>query len=157
MKSLPPALLPVFGTAALALFASGCSRTAAHASAVATPEPPPAATFKVGHGLRLSPTGAAFIGLQTAAVGTRDFAGATGLATIPTDALLRTAKGDFVYVANGGWFLRTPIKVGPAEGPWLPVLEGLYEGDTVVAQGTRALWLAEIQAVNGGVGCADGH
>jgi hypothetical protein len=143
--------------AALATFATGCSRTAAHSPLVAAPEPTPAAIFKAGRGLQLSPTGAAFIGLKTDAVTARDFGAARGVAAIPADALLRTAKGDFVFVANGGWFLRSPVKVGAREGAWLGVPEGLYEGDTVVVQGVRALWLAEIQAVNGGVGCADGH
>jgi hypothetical protein len=134
---------------------AGCGRSSAHA--VAAPEPAPAATFKSGRGLQLSPAAVAFIGLQSAEVGARDFGALKGAAAVPVDALLRTAKGDFVWVGNGGWFLRTPVKLGPAEGGWVAVAEGLYEGDTVVIAGARALWLAEIQAVNGGVGCADGH
>lgn len=156
---MPSKNFPFFFAAALALaaLATGCSRTAAKSPVLAAPEPPPAVSYKVGHGLQLSPAGAAFIGLQTDAVGARDFGAAKGLAAIPASALLRTAKGDFVFVANGGWLLRTPVKAGPTDGAWIAVHEGLYEGDTVVTQGVRALWLAEIQAVNGGVGCADGH
>jgi hypothetical protein len=136
-------------------FLSGCGRSAAHA--VAAPEPAPAATFKSGRGLQLSPAAMAFIGLQSAEVGARDFGALKGAAAVPVDALLRTAKGDFVWVENGGWFLRTPVKVAATAGGWVAMAEGLYEGDCVVIQGARALWLAEIQAVNGGVGCADGH
>jgi hypothetical protein len=90
-------------------------------------------------------------------VGLAEFAGAAGAAAIPTDALLRTIKGDFVYVANGDWFLRTPVIPGPTNATHVAIKEGLYEGDRIVARGVRALWLAEIQAVNGGVACADGH
>jgi hypothetical protein len=152
MKSLYLLLL----AGALAL-ASGCHRSAASPTVAAAPEPPPAATFKSGRGLQLSAAAAAFIGLQTADAGTRDLAGVKGALVIPATARLRTAKGDFVFVANGGWFLRTPVTLGETVGDWCVVREGLYEGDAVVAQGARALWLAEIQAVNGGVGCADGH
>lgn len=136
---------------------SGCSRSAATIAVTSAPAPVPAATYKAGRGLQLSPAATAFIGLQTSDVGARDFGVAKGAAAIPADALLRTAKGNFVYVANGGWLLRTPVTVGTAEGAWLPVKDGLYEGDVVVTQGVRALWLAEIQAVNGGVACTDGH
>lgn len=157
MKNPGPKFLAGVAVLALAALVASCSRTAAHSPLVAAPEPTPAAVFKAGRGLQLSPTGAAFIGLKTDAVTARDFGDARGVVAIPADALLRTAKGDFVFVANGGWFLRTPIKVGPELGSWLPVPDGLYEGDTIVTRGARALWLAEIQAVNGGVGCADGH
>jgi hypothetical protein len=89
-------------------------------------------------------------------IATADFA-----TRLPTAAVLRTVKGDFVYVANGPWFLRTPVTLGAADSPSAPnsfaLKEGLYEGDTIVTHGVRALWLAELQATNGGVGCADGH
>ncbi len=120
-------------------------------------EPPPAVVFKAGRGLQLSATSAEFIGLATAEVTTRDLPGARGATAIPNTALLRTVRGDFVFVSNGGWLLRTPVVVGAADSGWSEVKDGLYEGDTVVALGTRALWLAEIQAVNGGVSCTHGH
>jgi multidrug efflux pump subunit AcrA (membrane-fusion protein) len=137
------------------LLLAGCGQSGAHPAAAA--EPTPAATFKSGRGLQLSPAAAAFIGLRSAEVSTRDVGPSKGVTAIPADALLRTAKGDFVWVGNGGWFLRTPVKLGPSEAGWVAVTEGLYDGDSVVIHGVRALWLAEIQAVNGGVGCADGH
>ena len=140
---------------AVAVLVSGCGET--HAQNTRGPEPKPAATYKAGHGLQLTSTSSAFIDVATADVGTRDFADAKGAAAIPADALVRTVKGDFVYVVNGEWYLRTPVKIGASEGAHFAVAEGLYEGDKIVVRGTRALWLAELQAINGGVGCADGH
>ncbi len=157
-------------TLALAIIAialSGCGRSAAENA----PAPPPvaAATYNASQGLRLSAAGAAFITLETA-----EAAASGSVLRIPASALLRTIKGDFVYVANGEWYLRTPVTVGRGESSPTPIVslalpatsgsadtveiaEGLYEGDRVVSRGTEALWLAEIHAVNGGVSCAHGH
>ena len=123
------------------LFASGCvdSRAQDHPG-----EPAPAATYKAGHGLQLSPAAARFAGVTIA-----EFDG-----RLSGDALLRTIKGDFVYVTNGEWLLRTAVTMA-SDG--VTVRDGLYEGDRIVTQGVRTLWLAELQAINGGVGCADGH
>ena len=120
-------------------------------------EATPAVLFKAGRGLQLGATAAQFIGLATAEVAARDLPGAAGAPAIPEAALLRTVRGEFVFVANGGWYLRTPVQSGATAGGWVEIRDGLYEGDTVVAQGARALWLAEIQAVNGGVSCTHGH
>lgn len=139
----------------LSLAASGCGES--RASQKSQPEPAPAATFKAGRGLQLTPVARNFIGLGTAEVGTHDFAEEKGATAIPAHALLRTVKGDFVYVANGDSFLRTPVTLGATTASHVAIKEGLYEGDTIVVRGVRGLWLAEIQAVNGGVGCADGH
>lgn len=146
-------LLPLFSVLALLTFATtACTRT----SATPPPAPPAsanatAAHYKAGHGIQLSPAARTFVGITTADFATR----------LPASAVLRTVKGDFVYVANGPWFLRTPVTLGAADSPSAPtsfaLKEGLYEGDTFVAHGVRALWLAELQATNGGVGCADGH
>jgi hypothetical protein len=128
--------------AAAALLLAACADS--HARTAALPAPPPAATFKAGHGLKLSPAALAFTGVTTA-----EFTG-----RLPASALLRTAKGDFVYTVNGDWLLRTPVTLAP-DG--LTVTAGLYEGDRIATHGVRHLWLAELQATNGGVGCADGH
>lgn len=138
----------------LSLGLTGCGESRA---TPALPEPTPAATYKAGHGVQLSPRGREFVSLQTGEVSSHAFAGAAPTAAIPVEALLRTVKGDFVYVANGEWFLRTPVKIGAANATHIEIKDGLYEGDTIVVKGTRALSLAEIQALNGGVGCADGH
>jgi multidrug efflux pump subunit AcrA (membrane-fusion protein) len=152
MKSLPFLLSAVLLMAGL----NGCNRSAAetgatHAAAAL------AAQYKAGHGLQLTPAAARFIGLATAEVGAQEIGDAGSVTAIPAAALLRTVKGDFVFVANGDWYLRTPVQIGAAHGNWLEVTGGLYEGDTVVTQGASALWLAELSATNGGVGCADGH
>jgi multidrug efflux pump subunit AcrA (membrane-fusion protein) len=144
-------LLPLIPLALLAAALTGCSPTHAeddhHHAEAAT-----AAHYKEGHGVQLSPGAAAFVGLATAEVGA-----ARTVPVIPAAALLRTVKGDFVYVANGNWYLRTPVTAGAAHGDRIEIRDGLYEGDVVVSAGVEALWLAELQAVNGGVGCADGH
>jgi hypothetical protein len=133
--------------AVFSLALAGCSRSAAE-SATHAAEAPPAAHYKAGRGLQLSPAALAFTGLATA-----DFADGR----LPAAAVLRTVKGDFVYVANDGWFLRTPVTLGAADANSFVITDGLYEGDTVVTHGARALWLAELSSTNGGVGCADGH
>lgn len=134
---------------------SGCNRSAAETAH--KPERTPAATYKEGHGLKLSEQGTKFVALKTAEVLSRTVGTAANVAAIPADALLRTVKGDFVFVANGEWLLRTPVKIGASDAAWLEVAEGLYEGDKIVVSGVKALWLAEVHAVNGGVGCAHGH
>ena len=120
-------------------------------------EPAPAVVFKAGRGLQLSPSAGQFIALATTEIAARDLPGAAGVPAVPAAALLRTVRGEFVFVANGGWYLRTPVRTGVAAAGWVEIQDGLYEGDTVVSHGTKALWLAEIQAVNGGVSCSAGH
>jgi hypothetical protein len=147
-------LLPALA-AGLALALSGCGES--RAGLTAAPEPAPAATYKAGHGVRLTPLAREFLGLKTGGVGTLARAGKPGTPAVPADAVLRTIRGDFVYVANGEWFLRTPVSLGATDGTQVEITDGLYEDDTIVTAGVRALSLAEIQALNGGVGCADGH
>lgn len=148
--------LSLIPLALLAATLTGCSPTQAeddhHHSEAAT-----AAHYKEGHGVRLSPEAAAFVGLATAEVAAQPVGAAGTVPAIPAAALLRTVKGDFVYVANGDWYLRTPVTAGTAHGDWIEIRDGLYDGDVVVSAAVEALWLAELQAVNGGVGCADGH
>ena len=142
------------GLALIACFNSGCGEGRAESHAH---DPKPAATYKAGHGIQLTSVAAAFIDFTAADVGTKDFAGANGVTVVPATALVRTVKGDFVYVVNGDWFLRTPVTLGTRDSTHYAIDEGLYEGDRIVVRGARELWLAELQAVNGGVGCADGH
>ena len=78
-------------------------------------------------------------------------------ALIPRTALLETVSGTYVYVPNGRYFFRTPVKVGRRTEEAVVVLDGLYSGDEVVKEPVTALWLAELQALRGGVACADGH
>jgi hypothetical protein len=148
-------LLVLTLTSTLAFVLSGCGES--HATTSNQVEPNPAATYKAGHGVQLTETAREFVGLQTGEVAAHVFAGAAEAPAIPSDALLRTVRGDFVYVANGDWFLRTPVTTGAADTTHIEIKDGLYEGDTIVVKGVRGLSLAEIQALNGGVGCADGH
>ena len=152
MKTLPLLLSALLLMAGL----NGCNRSAAE-TGLAHADAAQAAHYKAGHGLQLTPAAARFIGLATAEVGTQEIGAAGSVTAVPAAALLRTVKGDFVYVANGDWYLRTPVTAGGAHGERIEIRDGLYEGDVVVSAGVEALWLAELQAVNGGVGCADGH
>lgn len=140
-------LISIISLSLASFVVSGCSESHAADSHDHAAEPTPACSYKEGMGLELSQRGAKFIGLQIA-----EFDG-----KLPKEALLRTAKGDFVFVQNGDRYLRTPVKVAATGNSTFELMEGLYEGDTIVVQGTRGLWLAELQAINGGVGCADGH
>ena len=126
---------------------AGCARSAAEPRAA---EPVPAAVYKANRGLQLAPPAMRLFDVKTGEVSSHDVGAAKGVAAIPADALLRTVKGDFVYVVNGGWFLRTPVVIGAHDQTWCEVKEGLYEGDAIVVQGARILWLAELQAINGG-------
>lgn len=140
----------------LSLFAlGGCGKS--RASIAATAGPVPAATYKAGHGVQLTSVARDFSGVKTGGVAAHSFSGRPGVPAVPSGAVLRTIRGDFVYVANGEWFLRTPVTLGAVDATHVEIGEGLYEGDIVVVQGVPALALAEMQALNGGVGCADGH
>lgn len=76
---------------------------------------------------------------------------------IPASAVVESVRGSFVYAVNGGAFLRTPVVLGSRQGDRIEVLDGLFEGDEIVTAGASNLWMIELQAVNGGKGCADGH
>ena len=147
LRLLPIAILVVFG--------SGCSDSQAAAdTAHAHEHEETACRYKEGRGVQLTAAARDFAKLTTAEVAPR---GEVWTA-VPHDAVLPTANGPVVYVANGDWFLRTPVKLGVRlDDDHVEIAEGLYEGDVVAVGGLRVLALAEIQAVNGGVGCADGH
>lgn len=83
--------------------------------------------------------------------------GSDAPALIPRAALLETVNGDFVYVPNGKYYFRTAVKVGRRTDEVVEILDGLYPGDQVVKSPVTSLWLAELQALRGGVACADGH
>ena len=137
--------------ASIALIHSGCNASSAHAHQH-DHGPSPAAEYKAGHGVRLTPPAREFAGLQTV-----EATPAGEFVEVPAAALLRSARGDFVYVENGDWFLRTPVEVASIGDTAVQIRQGLYEGDVVVSHGVSSLVLSEIQALNGGVCCADGH
>lgn len=76
---------------------------------------------------------------------------------IPASAVVESVRGSFVYAANGEALLRTPVVLGSRQGDRIEVVDGLFEGDEIVTAGASNLWMIELQAVNGGKGCADGH
>lgn len=146
-------LLPL--SALIAVLTPGCSDSHADPATTAHADREEAAcAYKAGHGVQLTPAAREFAKLTTAEVAPRGNA----FAAVPAAAVLSTATGPVVYVANGDWFLRTPVTLGDQVGEdHVAITGGLYEGDVVAVGGLRVLALAEIQAVNGGVGCADGH
>lgn len=75
---------------------------------------------------------------------------------VPRSALLKTASGTFVYVPNERFYFRTAVKTGAENEEFVEITDGLYAGDSVVKAPVMMLWLAELQAVNGGKACADG-
>ncbi len=76
---------------------------------------------------------------------------------IPRSALLKTAEGHFVYVLNGEFYVRTPVKVGAVSDDHAEINDGLYTGDEVVVSPVMSLWLAELQVLRGGKACTCGH
>jgi multidrug efflux pump subunit AcrA (membrane-fusion protein) len=75
------------------------------------------------------------------------------LPAVPESSVLRAATGDYVFVANGEHYLRTPVKLaGQSEG-WVTISDGLLEGDVVVTNGVEGLWCIELQATKGGYAC----
>lgn len=69
---------------------------------------------------------------------------------VPRSAVLRTATGTFVYVSNGAYLLRTPVKTGTSDGAFTEIADGLYTGDAVVTGGVEQLWLTELRLTKGG-------
>ncbi|MDR1498315.1 MAG: TolC family protein [Puniceicoccales bacterium] len=71
---------------------------------------------------------------------------------IPRSALLDSAAGTFVYVAQGEYFLRVPVKKGAtsADGAYVEITEGIAEGTPVVLSPPMQLWLTELRLTKGG-------
>jgi hypothetical protein len=89
--------------------------------------------------------------------GAGDFFTATMTATnkeattaIPSSALLRSAQGDFVYVANGERLLRTAVTAGDEGEGFVQITDGLYAGDKVVVKPVEMLWLTELRLAAAG-------
>ncbi|MGH7945605.1 MAG: TolC family protein [Opitutaceae bacterium] len=70
--------------------------------------------------------------------------------SIPRSALLDSAAGVFVYVANGAHFLRTAVKIGAGSSRFVEIKDGLYAGDVVVTASVEQLWLTELRLTKGG-------
>jgi hypothetical protein len=76
---------------------------------------------------------------------------------VPATALLKTAEGSFVYAANDGFYVRTPVTTGPTDGKLVEITDGLYSGDQIVTTPVMSLWMAELQVLRGGKACTCGH
>ena len=64
----------------------------------------------------------------------------TGCRSIPVPAVQHGGPGTFVYLVNADDTVSVrPIKVGPTDGNFEPVLSGLNPGDRVVTDGTDRL------------------
>lgn len=70
--------------------------------------------------------------------------------SVPRGALLRTAGGTFVYVSNGGAYLRTAVTPGASSAEFVAITDGLYAGDEVVTHPVEQLWLIELRLTKGG-------
>ena len=70
--------------------------------------------------------------------------------TVPVAALLRSAQGDFVYVANGERLLRTAVAVGGETDGFVQITDGLYAGDRVAVKPVEMLWLTELRLATAG-------
>lgn len=73
--------------------------------------------------------------------------------SIPRSALLETSTGTYAFVQNGGFLLRTEIKIGIQTDDTVEITEGLYDGDTIVVKPVEALYLIELRATKGGGHC----
>lgn len=114
--------------------------------------------FVDGRGVLLTEAGKANLGLQTGSVRPASTQShVEGTIALPFSALLQTVRGDFVYVQNGDYFFRSPVQLGRRSAEAVEVVEGLFEGDVVALAGADMLWLTELQAINGGAACTDGH
>ena len=69
---------------------------------------------------------------------------------VPRSAVLDSAKGTFVYVVNGEFYLRTPVKLGARSADHVEITDGLYSGDVVVVSPVDQLWLTELRLTKGG-------
>lgn len=128
----------------------GCGKSAL--SEGSSQPSPKAAEFKKGRGLLVTPEAGQFIGLRFAETPAKG-----DIVRIPLSAVVDTAEGKHVFVRNGERWLRTAVKLGAVSGDAVEVADGLLEGDVIAIAGGWYLWLAELQAIKGGVGCADGH
>ncbi len=112
-------------------------------------------SYREGRGITLDKTVEVSLGIAVSEVESKPELDMDG--AITGSALLETIRGDFVYTRNGKAFLRVPVETGRRSGGYIEILDGLFEGDEVVSAGAYDLWMIELQAVNGGRGCADGH
>ncbi len=72
------------------------------------------------------------------------------VSVIPKSALLQTSTGTFAYTVNGDAYYRTAVKTGSEADGKIEIIDGLFEGDQVVAKPVETLWIIELRATKGG-------
>jgi len=112
-------------------------------------------SYRAGRGITLNEKAAVALSLEVTDV--QNAKASSTYPSIPESSVVETVRGDFVYTVNGSSYLRVPVKLGARADGLVVVEDGLFEGDLVVKTGAYDLWMIELQAVNGGRGCADGH
>ena len=69
---------------------------------------------------------------------------------VPRSAILDSATGKFVYLASGGFYLRTAVKTGASNDDFVAVTDGLKAGDVIVTAPVQILWLTELRLTMAG-------
>ena len=69
---------------------------------------------------------------------------------VPDASLLKTTRGNFVYLAKGDRFLRVPVMTGAVGDGFTQVTKGVSAGDVIVTQPVQTLWLTELKQQSGG-------
>jgi hypothetical protein len=77
--------------------------------------------------------------------------------TVPKSAVMRTAEGEFVYVANEDYFARTAVRTAARNEETVEIVDGLFAGDQVVCKQVTPLWMTELQTIRAGQSCCAGH
>ncbi len=69
---------------------------------------------------------------------------------VPTGAVLRSAGGDYVMVAEGrGHFIPVEVALGPESGGWVEIRRGLEKGEQVVTSAQFLLYSeSQVQEIN---------
>ena len=69
---------------------------------------------------------------------------------VPRSSLLNTVTGAFVYVVDGAFLKRTPVKTGADDTEFVEIIDGLHAGEVVATTAVEQLWLTELRLTKGG-------
>jgi multidrug efflux pump subunit AcrA (membrane-fusion protein) len=70
--------------------------------------------------------------------------------TIPVEALISAEGEDFVFVEEGGVFVRRDLVLGARDDRYVEVKKGLEAGERVVTDGKRQLYTKSLMSRRGG-------
>lgn len=59
---------------------------------------------------------------------------------VPAAAVIEADDAQFVFVRQGNVFTRVPVRIGPSDGQFTQIDDGLVPGDAVVVQGVREIY-----------------